>query len=172
MKTKKGNSHTTIRNGKFFCLNCGGDQKIPYPVSIPMFAVIAKQFDAEHANCLPNWKQPEVDLSLPVIARAKWWLENGERGMSSETIFRHLCSEPLLPDIPNYAHPKDPDDFRRCYMLLKAIPEWRDEIWKLSILSPVWKKIVDKWDRLCWMLEEQLGGKENDMWKFMEGLGC
>ena len=178
MRTKrKKTTNTGIRNGKLFCFNCGGSQKIPFPIGIPMLTAMTKQFDAEHTNCLPEWKQPLVDQSLSTYEKAKWWLENGERGTSSETILSFLCGE-LLPYKPDviasnfYAHPCDPDDFRRCYMLIQTIPEWRKELYKLMVLSTQWHNIIENWDKLCWLLEEQLAGKQNDMWGFMKTIGC
>ena len=39
--------------------------------------------------------------------------------------------------------------------------------------SEVWRRIVENWDKLCEMLEEQMKtGKANGMYEFMESLGC
>jgi hypothetical protein len=169
MKKRKSTTHTGIRNSKFFCFNCGDSQKIPFPITIPMFGTMSKQFDAEHRNCLPAWKQPVVDQSLPILDRAKWWLDNGERGMSSDSMFFNLCPELKAYVDHSLNYPGDPDDFRRCYMLIeKTIPEWKSQLWSLRQLSPQWMQIVDNWDKLCFLLEEQLEGKENKMWEFMK----
>ncbi|MDD4970744.1 MAG: hypothetical protein PHT07_15060 [Paludibacter sp.] len=174
MKTqRKKTKHTTIRNGDLFCLNCGTSQKLPVPMSIPMLGVMAKQFNKEHKDCPPDWKQPEVDQSLPEIEKAKWWLLHGEHGTSSKCMFFWLCPDKLKRELfYTKTHPGDPDDFRRCYMLIKTIPEWKELLYQMKTVSPVWRKIIDNWDKLCGMLEEQMAGKKNEMWQEMEKLGC
>jgi hypothetical protein len=98
-----------------------------------------------------------------------WWLDNGERGISSETMFQCLSGKIISND--KGCHPHDPDDFKRCYMLLKAIPEWKDDLHKLKDLSIEWSNLVDNWDKLTEMLEEQLSSKQdNGMYELMEKL--
>lgn len=43
---------------------------------------------------------------------AKKWLESGERGLSSETLFGHLTGIPLVGRWGPH-HPADPSDLRR-----------------------------------------------------------
>lgn len=71
-----------------------------------------------------------------------------------------------------YGHPHDPDDFRRCYMLLFMVPEWKELLHEIKGESDVWEKLIDNWDQLTTMLEEQLAGKRNNMYQFMKKLGC
>jgi hypothetical protein len=145
-------------------------------------------FEKLHKNCPKTWKEPEPDLTRPIEERIKWWVDLGEHGISSQTIWNvivlrykylsaiefnhHTLSEVLLPPV-NYRSPVDPDDFRRCYLLLKAIPEWKEKLISLKEISPVWSNIVDNWDKLCEMLEEQMATKKaNGMYEFMKSLGC
>jgi hypothetical protein len=73
---------------------------------------------------------------------------------------------------PKYP-PADPDDFRRCYLLIKAVPQWKERLVELKSLSETWSKLVDNWDKLTEMLEEQMRTrKANGMYELMNSLGC
>lgn len=164
-------SHTTIRNSNLFCHNCGGEQIITYPINPEMFSAMAKAFEKIHKNCKKTWVQPEVDQSLREEQKANEWLATGERGTSSETIFEVITGKKITKY--GKSHPYDPDDFRRCYLLLKAVPEWKNKLHLLKSESKTWANLVDNWDKLTEMLEEQLKTKKaNGMYEFMENLGC
>jgi hypothetical protein len=157
---------TTIRNKNLFCLNCGAEQIIPYPIVISMFGAMVKEFEKEHKNCPKIWKEPEADQSQSINEKALWWLQNGERGMSSEAMCFHLMGR-----TKERHNPCDPDDFRRCHLLLKAVPEWNHKHYrnKLKKLSPEWSKLVEKWDKLTEMLEELMKNhKPNGMYELMQ----
>ena len=64
-------------------------------------------------------------------------------------------------------HPHDPDDFRRCYLLLKAVPEWKKDLHKLKGLSPAWSNLVDHWNELTEMFERN----EREDWKNHKKIG-
>jgi hypothetical protein len=49
--------------------------------------------------------------------------------------------------------PYDPDDFGRCYRLLKLFPSWRAELPKVADVCPKWKPYVEAWDELTAMFE-------------------
>jgi len=167
--TKK-TDHITMRNKGLFCLNCGGEQTLPMPLAIPIFTAMTKAFTKMHKDCDKTWEQPEVDQSLSTVSRAAWWLKNGWRGVSSETIFQTISGQKVTRHLN---HPYDPDDFYRCYLLLKTIPEWRGQMDKMRKVSDVWNKLVDNWGELTEMLEEQMETKNpNGMYKFMQELGC
>ncbi len=162
MKSKV--EHTIIRNQKLFCQNCGGEQIVPYPIVIPMFGAMVTAFNKMHKNCPKTWKEPEADLSQSIEQRANWWLTYGEHGLSSMAMFRTFHDSPAQIN-----HPSDPDDFRRCYLLLKAIPEWKAELSKVAKLSIPWHNLVMKWDELTKMLEEQFQThKPNGMYELMQ----
>ena len=159
-------AHTTFRNQKLFCLNCGGEQAIPYPIPVQMITAMIGAFNKMHKNCPATWKQPEADMSQSEGSRAMWWWNNGERGSSSETIWHCFMDNNRAGQINN---PVDPDDFRRCYLLLKAVPEWRKDLFRLKHLSPAWSNLVDNWDKLTEMLEEQFRTKKaNGMYELMQ----
>lgn len=169
----KKSDHIAMRNESLFCLNCGGKQVLPMPLAIPMFSAMAEAFTKMHEDCEKTWKQPEVDQSLSVIQKLQWWLANGERGMSSDAMYARISKLGTRKHNVLTNHPIDPDDFRRCYLLLKTIPEWRGEMDKMRVVSDVWDKLVGNWDKLTEMLEEQMKTKtDNGMYKFMKELGC
>lgn len=104
----------------------------------------------------------EKILSLPLQARAMLWLYSGERGISSETIFYALMGIGNYPELSckyqysksrSFDIPHDPSDFRRCYLLLRLIPEWRDRLYEVALLFPKWKNLVDNWDELTAIFE-------------------
>lgn len=119
-------------------------------------------FNKIHKNCKPAWTEPEVNLNTTVNQRAIWWWNKGQRGASSETMW--FC---FRGQITRREHPYDPDDFSRCYKLLKAIPEWKNELHKLKEISDVWGKLVDNWDKLTEMYEDN----ERQQWKNYKKIG-
>ncbi|MBN4061709.1 hypothetical protein JYU20_00745 [Bacteroidales bacterium AH-315-I05] len=164
--------HTIFRNQELFCLNCRTDLALVFPLSINEFSKKIEEFNDLHKDCGPTRKQPEVDQSKITEEKIQFWLTDGEIGISSKTMFETFCGETLHGG-PHRGHPIDPDDFRRCYLLLETIPEWKKDLHKLKGLSPVWSKLVDNWDKLTEMLKEQLKTKEaNGMYEFMKKLGC
>jgi predicted metal-binding protein len=89
--------------------------------------------------------------------KAIQWIGTGSVGLSSKTMWNCLMGN---TDYSIWC-PCDPDDFSRCYELLQAVPEWKAELYKLKPLSKAWSNLVDNWDTLTKMYEQNL--KEN--WK-------
>jgi len=73
------------------------------------------------------------------------WFVSGKVGLSSKTM---ACEVVGLPQDKNWGicHPLDPDDFNRCLLLLKDVPEVRDHFDKIAQLSDVWASIIARWD--------------------------
>lgn len=172
-------THTAIRNQNLFCMNCGEEQKIPYPIQIPMMTAMMDAFNKMHKVCKPEWKQPEVNQALSESEKAIWWANYGEHGTSSKTMFSNLSpihTSKAMISIGKYSHPHDPDDFRRCYVLLKTVPEWKGKLDKMRDVSEVWNRLVDNWDKLTLMLEEEMKSEDDknpsEMMKFMNTLKC
>jgi hypothetical protein len=167
-------SNTTIRNGSLFCLNCGKMEIIPMPIEILKMTSMMNDFQKKHDGCENKWQQPMPDENMTEEEKALFWFHYGEHGTSSMTIYSALAPHPLTPMIhpTKYHHPLDPDDFSRCYLLLKMIPEWRNKLIILKQISDVWSNIIDNWDELCEMMEDQINGKENKMYSYMKLLGC
>lgn len=86
-------------------------------------------------------------LSLPQQWREQMWLANGETGISSKTIYAVLTGtdeDTVFNTSPSWWRhdvPHDPSDFRRCYLLLRFIPEWKPRLHEVAERFPKWKPI-------------------------------
>ena len=179
METKtKGK--TGVRNEELFCFNCGRSYKINYPQPVSMVTAMMAQFAKDHEDCTETWKEPVNESEGHTEAQnAMWWAANGEHGMSSKTMFNHLSRQLQCRSMENRhpCTPSDPDDFKRCYKLLQAVPQWKGRLSELKTLSPVWEKLVDNWDKLTAMYEENVATnwKEYErigMYELMKEMGC
>lgn len=88
------------------------------------------------------------------------WFSSGERGISSNTI-AVLCTVadggPIW--LEHMGHPLDPADFRRCERLLRAVPTLRPMMeTHVKPTSPEWAALVDHWDEIIALLEEEIPG--------------
>ncbi len=100
-------------------------------------------------------------------AQAKWreelkvgdanpdWLRSGDTGTSSMTIYAALTGEWRTLDrgMDGADTPKDPDDFGRCYRLLKRFPEWRARLGEVAEKFPAWGPLVREWDQMTKLYE-------------------
>ena len=148
-------THTTIRNGALFCLHCGKGQTIKTPIGISEMWEMFKDFNADHAKCKKTWTPPEPDMSLSEIERVDWWMQYGERGISSNTmvcVCYSIETKDIMQDF-GFCHPLDADDFRRCWLLVKAVPEIKKRFLALSLVSFEWCGIVEGWEALAAMFE-------------------
>lgn len=174
---KKKESHTGFRNGDLFCFNCGTAYKMNLPQPTRMAAAMMIQFGKDHANCPKTWvesvNEPEAKTEEQ---NADWWLKNGEQGISSKTMFFYLSGRKFkLVDYEST--PSDPDDFKRCYLLIKAVPQFRDKLHLLKSVNQTWSNIVDNWGKLTEMYEENVrtawkNYKKIGMYEFMKSIGC
>ena len=78
-----------------------------------------------------------IALNHPGLAA---WLDRGERGSSSNAIV-----EQLLMGGGETFHPLDPYDFRRCELLLRAVPTLRPMLPKMAKVSPEWGRLIERW---------------------------
>lgn len=99
------------------------------------------------ANARADAEVEGVGLS----AEAREWLATGERGTSSETIFGRLTGVKFKTE----SHPHDPEDLRRCRLLLEQIPEFRPRFAEVAKVSPEWAAIVAHWDELCSLMDTE-----------------
>ena len=173
---KKKEDHTGFRNNNLFCFHCGTSQVMPLPMQVGLAADFMKLFVKHHKNCAKVWKEPspkETEGMATVAEKMKWWKDKGEHGTSSETLFGILGGDLgwMIPKY-KYEHPHDPDDFRRCWLLLEAIPEWKTQLDRMKPISDQWNVLVDNWDKLTELLIEGMkidNGEE--MYDFMKKIG-
>lgn len=93
------------------------------------------------------------ELSAEAIA----WLVSGEHGISSEALFnRTLLDQVNTQWLTNYPH--DPDDFRRCQLLVRAVPEVRERLSLMGDQGPEWARLVEHWDEITTSLESEVPG--------------
>lgn len=104
--------------------------------------------EKEFVNNFGGERTTTITLTEPM----KEWLRNGERGISSETIFEVMTGIPLGQ---KHDTPRDPSDFNRCYMLLLTVPEFRGRIKEVGEVFPDWKPLTDNWDELECLFEEE-----------------
>lgn len=98
----------------------------------------------------------ERPIRATIPRAAVEWEAGNDTGISSRNIWRHMALG-VQPD-GAFGYPHDPDDFGRCYRLLKAVPEWRERIGEMA-RYPIWRGLVKQWDRLeALYLKEIRGG--------------
>lgn len=61
-----------------------------------------------------------------------------------------------LSNTQAFAHPHDPDDFGRCYRLLRSVPEFADKLEALSTCPAPWPDLIVNWSELEGLYEEEL----------------
>lgn len=140
------------------CGECSHEWAAAYlPMSVDIFVTLGKSpcpmCGAKKVFVGPLPKTtPEGD---PVA-----WLTNGDTGISSETIWGVMMGRPMkkAQQFGN-SPPSDPDDFGRCYRLLKIMPSWRARLPEMFAQFPAWKAMVEAWDEITALYEEELPKK-------------
>lgn len=77
-----------------------------------------------------------------LLERARIWLSGPDhlRGLSSETMFKHLLGLPY----GQMFYPRDEDDLGLCRRLLGDIPALRERLPEMAKVSPEWAEAVQK----------------------------
>jgi hypothetical protein len=81
------------------------------------------------------------------------WLAKGQTGLSSLTMAHWLA---FAQPYHRSSHPYDPDDLRRCLLLLDAAPLLRPELHLMAEVSTKWAALVARWDDLETLLRSEL----------------
>lgn len=78
------------------------------------------------------------------------WLNSGEQGLSSKSIFSYLTGLNILGSwsVWGWATPSDPADLRRCILLLDAVPDFRERLILMATASDKWAIAVRHWEEL------------------------
>ena len=85
------------------------------------------------------------------------WHLNGEHGVSSLAIFNYLHFGNVGGKwFSNWPH--DPDDLRRCEILLRAVPLLRRRFSEMRDVHPVWSALVDHWEGIVECMEQEVPG--------------
>lgn len=171
----KDKSNTGFRNGNLFCFNCGSsfDMQLPQPVDFA--SIMMKSFSKAHINCPKTWAEPVAEINgKSEKENMNWWLTKGEHGISSKNMYAVLSSGIITKKLQT---PSDPDDFSRCYKLLKAVPQFKTKLHLMKDVSSSWSNLVDNWDKLTEMYEQNVKEEWKNynkigMYEFMKELGC
>jgi hypothetical protein len=151
-KRKSPTGHVIMGGAGFRCLNCGEESNggVAWPAPTAVVDAAGKTFEAAHAACKPDpagaarwaYKTPEE------------WIRSWDTGISSLTIYATFKGHGYAPGF-GAGVPHDPADFGRCYRLLKVAPEWRARLGEVADLHPQWRPLVDAWDELEALYEEE-----------------
>lgn len=82
------------------------------------------------------------------------WLRTGEHGTSSIFVFQTATGY-RMRDCRQGAYPRDPSDLWRCRALLGTSAVVRAGFAKLAHEGPVWRALVQRWDELCALMDEE-----------------
>jgi len=168
--------------GHIQCLRCGALFDLQLPQSVDLVVGAGKAFEKSHRRCKAKpeglhcaycnktgHQGPEACPQVKGVQSLESWILGPDTGTSSRTIAHVLAGVvgPLdWPDIP-----LDPDDFGRCYRLLKLIPGWRERMGEVSAKYKAWKPLVDHWDELESLYEEEYrSGKAPKLYARMRAL--
>ena len=107
------------------------------------------------------------------------WLAVGERGNSSNAMVQHLTGV-HIPGCEPMAHPHDPDDLRRCRLLLEQCSELQQKLPRMEEVSKTWAKLIAHWDELCTLMDREAPDSRNsgsesstpETYELMKSLGC
>ena len=91
------------------------------------------------------------------------WTYTGKTGRSSQAI-----AYTAVKGTPQslFSHPRDPDDLRRCLLLLDEVPAAAKALPTLAEASPMWAALAGSWDTLADSLREEWGPDlSNPGWK-------
>lgn len=142
------------RREHLHCARCDERLVLVMPVGIKTLVGVIRGFEEAHVECgmFPERQAPPP----PHFKTPQDWLDHGEVGTSSKTIWCVMegkrCHSPGVP--------RDPDDFRRCHLLLEAFPGWRQRLPEVAKSFPEWTSLVAEWEALTVLfLAERTAGR-------------
>lgn len=151
-------SHVTLDTAAqtMVCRHCGATEPLRTPAPMLQVAEAMRTFSASHEDCprpaeLPVVKPPRPAPATTTEALFAWpglaaWLDEGERGLSSEVIVQVITGIPMTRDTRDV--PRDASDFRRCSVLLQRVPSLRPHLHKLASVSSRWAALIAAWPDL------------------------
>lgn len=108
------------------------------------------------------------DFKEPATNTPEKWLNGRDTGTSSCTIYAVMMNRAM----ERYDVPHDPQDFGRCYRMLKLFPEWIPRLGEVAARFSEWVPFVREWAKLTEMYERELAlaDKTYPMYNFMQTL--
>ena len=128
-----------------YCTRCGEGLTLVLPLHMEVFLAASHAFVKVHSHC-PAGKYIEKPVVTP-----EEWAASRDTGTSSLTIYSAITGKPSHHR--GYGVPHDPDDFGRCYRLLKLFPAWREKLSETVKLCREWEPFVQAWDELTALYE-------------------
>lgn len=136
---------------------CGDDAVMDPDVARMAGANFACGMPEDLAKLLEAGALASTQKANPGLSEAATrWLANGERGVSSNTIFAHLTG--VNANDSWNGHPYDADDFRRCRLLLEQVPELDPLLPQMAEVSAQWKDLVYLWQDICGAMDRESPG--------------
>lgn len=168
MSTTTETAARTPFEGK--CRGCGHQFVLAYlPMPVAKVAAIVKAahcpmcgagstqlgicHTGETADVIMSAVRARGAVVVSDTANIEAWFREGERGLSSETMARTALGA-RLKDGPR--HPLDPDDLRRCMLLVEQAPEVREAFPQIAALNKTWARLIEHWDELVALLREEI----------------
>ena len=92
----------------------------------------------------------------PHLAAYYEWAAGPDSGLSSQAIVQVLTGARVLGSWDaSHRTPRDPSDFGRCHRMLQRFPELRARLHEISATRPEWTGLVEHWDELTALYEEE-----------------
>lgn len=152
----------TISKLRVTCGDCAtvfdAELVVDCPIDVAIASMKAVRCACGSSNCGMGGSYTDAPpISAPILDRVRWWQDRGEHGTSSETIYAAFCGgQPRNTDVPH-----DPDDFRRCKLLLDLLPEWRAGLGKVVSVYPWFAPMIAQWSEI----ERLYAVEESQKWK-------
>lgn len=166
MKRAKIPDHIVMHFGRGIilqCRRCGQtfDPKLPQPIGALL--ALSNWFSGEHSGCrlsdrglactyCDEFGHHPQDCPKLSPKTPQEWFDGPDTGVSSKAIW-HVMMETAAPRETRL--PQDPDDFGRCYRLLRAFPAWRNRLAEVADKLPAWAPLVREWDALSSLWEQE-----------------
>jgi hypothetical protein len=110
-------------------------------------------------NCIECMRDFAIELRLTLWHLRDMpetrWLAGGDTGISAKTIWEVMTGI-VPPEMERVGIPHDPDDFMRCHRLLEEFPAWRARLPEVAARHPEWIKLVEHWDELDALRQEEI----------------
>ena len=127
------------------CTRCGQGLTLGSQL-IDVWVAAVKAFTKIHTNCTPHWTEP-----IPKTPGE--WARGRDVGISAGTIYAAGTHSATPCGV--YGVPHDPDDFARCYRLLKLFPELCKGLLRTVDLCKQWGPFVASWNELTVLYERE-----------------
>lgn len=149
MSQRKRKGDWVVMGGKpgevAYCTRCGEGLTLSLPQHMDVFIAASNAFIKVHSRCEKN-----AYFEKPAVTPEEW-AAGRDTGTSSLTIYSAITGKPTHHR--GFDIPYDPDDFGRCYRLLKLFPAWREKLGETIKRCPPWKPFVEAWDELTALYE-------------------